>query len=83
MEKTKSGIKKMLKDQWEQACNGYLVELLRMWELDAHYGCWIGDDVGGVYDYGDGMVTISMDNIIYILTELSIKFQNPLGIQLV
>ena len=65
MEKTKDGIKKMLKEQWKQACNGYLVELLRMWELDAHYGYWIGDEVGCVYDYGDGMFTISMDDIIY------------------
>ena len=65
MEKTKAGIKKMLKDQWEQACNGYLVELLRMWELDAHYGYWIGYEVGGVYDYGDGMISIGMDDIIY------------------
>ena len=65
MEKTKSGIKKMLKDQCEQACNGYLLALLNMWELDAHYGYWIGDETGGLYDYGDGMMTINMDNIIY------------------
>ena len=54
-----------LKEQWVKACNGYLVELLRMWELDAHYGYWIGEEVGGVYDYGDGMFTINMDDIIY------------------
>ena len=65
MEKTKSGVKRMLKEQWEKACNGYLVELLRMWELDSYYGYWIGDEVGSVYDYGDGMISISMDNIIY------------------
>ena len=65
MEKTKDGIKKMLKEQWKKACNGYLVELLRMWELDAYYGYWIGDEVGGVYDYGDGMISIGMDDIIY------------------
>ena len=65
MEKTKSGIKKMLKYQWEQACNGYLVELLRMWELDAHYGYWIGGEEGSVYDYGDGMFTIGIDDMIY------------------
>ena len=65
MEKTKDGIKKMLKEQWKQACNGYLVELLRMWELDAHYGYWIGNEDGTLYDYGDGMFTISMDDIIY------------------
>lgn len=65
MEKTKYGIKQKLKEQWKQACNGYLVELLRMWELDAHYGYWIGDEVGGVYDYADGVMTINMDDIIY------------------
>ena len=67
MEKTKDGIKKMLKEQWEKACNGYLVELLHMWELDAHYGYWIGDEVGGVYDYADGVMTINMDDIIYCM----------------
>ena len=65
MEKTKDAVKRQLKEQWKQACNGFLVELLRMWELDACYGYWIGDEVGGLYDYGDGMFTISMDDIIY------------------
>ena len=63
--KVNDTMKQSLKEQWEKACNGYLVELLRMWELDAHYGYWIGDEVGGVYDYGDGMFTINMDDIIY------------------
>lgn len=66
MEKTKDGIKKMLKEQWEQACNGYLVELLRMWELDAHYGYWVSDEVGGIYCYGDTH-SLSMGDIIYIV----------------
>ena len=65
MEKTKDGIKKMLKEQWGKACESYLCELLRLWDLDAHYGYWIADEVGGVYDYGDGMMTINMDDIIY------------------
>ena len=65
MNKTKDSIKAMLREQWDKACNGYLVELLRMWKLDSHYGYWIGDDVGGVYDYGDGMISIGMDDIIY------------------
>ena len=65
MEKTKNSVKRMLKEQWEKACNGYLVELLRMWELDAYYGYWIGEDIGGVYDYGGGMFTIGMNDIIY------------------
>ena len=65
MEKTKNSVKRMLKEQYEKACNGYLVELLRMWELDAYYGYWIGEEIGGVYDYGGGMFTIGMNDIIY------------------
>ena len=65
MKKAKDAVKRQLKEQWKQSCNGFLVELLRMWELDAHYGYWIGDETGSVYDYGDGMFTINMDDIIY------------------
>ena len=65
MSKTKDSTKAMLREQWEKACNGYLVELLRMWELDAYYGYWIGEEIGCVYDYGDGTFTIGMDDIIY------------------
>jgi hypothetical protein len=64
MKKTKDAMKAKLKEQWEQACNGYLCELISMWELNAYYGYWIGDEVGGVYDYG-GMFIINMDDIIY------------------
>ena len=65
MKKTKDAIKDKLKEQWDHACNGYLLALLNMWELDAHYGYWIGDETGGLYDYGDGMMTINMEDIIY------------------
>ena len=65
MSKTKDSTKAMLREQWEKACNGYLMELLRMWELDAYYGYWIGEEIGGVYDYGGGMFTIGMNDIIY------------------
>ena len=65
MDKTKDSIKALLRQDYEKAVNSYLNELLRMWELDAHYGYWIGDETGGVYDYGDGMLTINMDDIIY------------------
>lgn len=64
MEKTKDAVKCELKKQYDCACNQYVSELLRIWELDAFYGHWIGDDVGGIYDY-DGGFTISMENIIY------------------
>ncbi len=69
MEKTKDAVKRQLKEQWRKVCNGYLVELLRMWELDAHYGYWIGNEDGTLYDYGDGMFTISMDDIVYCVLE--------------
>ena len=65
MEKAKDAVKRQLKEQWKQACNGYLAELLRMWKLDAFYAYWIGDDVGGVLDYGGGDFTIGMDDMRY------------------
>ena len=65
MKKTKDAVKQQLKEQWKKACRDFLDELLRMWELDAHYGYWIADEEGTLYDYGDGMFTINMDNIIY------------------
>ena len=66
MEKTKSGVKRMLKEQYEKACNGYLVELLRMWELDGHYGYWNSDQPGTIYHYGE-MHNLTMEEIIYIV----------------
>lgn len=57
-------IKEKLKKQYEAACQAYLAELLKMWELDSYYGYWIGDEVGGVYDY-DGGFSINMEDIIY------------------
>ena len=66
MEKTKEGIKRMLRKQWEQACNGYLVELLRMWELDSYYGYWNSDKPGNIYHYGDTH-NLTMEDIIYIV----------------
>ena len=66
MEKTKNSVKRMLKEQYEKACNGYLVELLRMWELDAHYGYWDFDQPGTIYHYGETH-DLSMEDIIYIV----------------
>ena len=65
MKKTKDAVKRKLREQWLKAVRGYLCELLNMWELDSYYGYWIGDEIGGVYDYGGGMFTIGMDDIIY------------------
>lgn len=68
MRKTKDALKREMRNQYECACNRYLAELLRMWELDSYYGYWIGEQVGGVYDY-DGGFTISMEDIIYCVEE--------------
>lgn len=56
---------KLLKENYEKACNDYVAALLNLWDLDGYYGYWIGEDIGGVYDYGDGMFTISMQYIVY------------------
>ena len=65
MKKTKDAVKRQLKEQWRQAVRGYQLALLNMWGLDAHYGYWIGGEEGSVYDYGDGMFTIGIDDMIY------------------
>lgn len=65
MNKTTDAVKRMLKEQWEKACNSYLVELARMWEWDLKsYGFWIGNEVGGVFCYGD-CYHIDMEDISY------------------
>lgn len=66
MEKTKKSIKEDLKKQYEKACNGYLSELLSMWELDAYYGYWNSDQPGTIYHYGETH-NLTMEEIIYIV----------------
>ena len=56
-----------LREDYEKACNGYLVTLLNMWELDASYGFWVSDEVGGVYSYGDTGLFLNMDDMIYVV----------------
>ena len=80
MKKTKDAVKRLLKEQWEQACNGFIVELLRMWELDAHYGYWIGDE-SVTFVYADGRrETETFADIVemarlYILTDCGGSFE--------
>lgn len=59
---------KKLTEDYEAACNAWVAELLRMWELDACYGYW-ADGTGNNYIYGDCGMTLSMDEIIYCVTE--------------
>ena len=57
--------KTLLREQYEKSVMDYVNTLLQMWELDGYYGYFIGGEVGGVYDYGDGIFTIGMCDIIY------------------
>lgn len=52
---------KLLKENYEKACNDYVAALLNLWDSD---GYWIGGEVGGVYDI-DGWITIDMQDIVY------------------
>ena len=66
MEKTKDGMKKLMRRNYENACNHYLVELLRMWDLDGRYGFWVSDEPGTVYCYGETH-NLNMEDIIFIV----------------
>lgn len=66
MKKTKQAILQHLKKDYEAACNGYIAELLRMWELDACYGYWNSDQPGTIYHYGETH-NLTMEDIIYIV----------------
>lgn len=66
MKATKESVKNQLKEKWDKVCNGYLAELLHMWELDAHYGYWNSDKPGTIYHYGETH-NLTMEDIIYIV----------------
>lgn len=55
---------KLLKENYENACNDYVRALLTLWGVDYKLGYWIGDEVGGVYDC-DGWVFLNMQDIVY------------------
>ena len=57
-----------LQEQYDRACNAWLAELCNQWDLDARYGYWVADEVGGTWIYGDDM-PLTMDEIIYIVRE--------------
>lgn len=72
--------KELLKKNYEKACNDYVAAILNLWELDSYYGFWIADEVGGLYDYGDGCFTISMCDIVYCV-ENNVKYDEFLKYQ--
>ena len=66
MKKTKETVNLELKEAYEKVCNYYKDELLRMWELDGHYGYWNSDQPGTIYHYGE-VHNLTMEEIIYIV----------------
>ena len=66
MKKIKETVKRELKEGYETMCNNYRDELLRMWELDAHYGYWNSDQPGTIYHYGE-VHNLTMEEIVYIV----------------
>ena len=55
---------RVLKENYENACNDYLLALLNMWDVSTKDGYWIGDEVGGIYAHGE-TIFIKMDEIIF------------------
>ena len=66
MKKIKDTVKRELKKAYEKVCNNYRDALLRMWELDGHYGYWNSDQPGTIYHYGE-VHNLTMEEIIYIV----------------
>jgi len=66
MKKPDEQIKSALREGYRKECNNYLTVLLKMWELDSHYGYWNSDRPGTIYHYGDTH-NLSMEDIIYIV----------------
>ena len=66
MKKIKETVKRELKKAYEKVCNNYRDELLRMWELDGHYGYWNSDEPGTIYHYGE-VHNLTMEEIIFIV----------------
>ena len=63
-----------LKKNFELTANGYLNVLCKKWQLDKDYGYWIGDEIGGLFDFADGYITINYDDMRYCVeNEVSIK----------
>lgn len=58
------GHKKVLKANYEDSCNGYLLTLLNMWDLSIKDGFWVSDEVGGIYVH-ESDISLSMSDIIF------------------
>jgi len=55
---------RVLRANYEDSCNNYLLTLLNLWDVSTKDGYWIGDEVGGIYAHGE-TIFIKMDEIIF------------------
>lgn len=64
--KVNDAVKRNLQNKFEEVCNGYLLELCNMWDINAksYDGFWVGDEIGGTFAYGETLF-INMDDIKY------------------
>ena len=58
--------RKLLKENYEKACNDYVRALLTLWGRDCKCSYWIGGEVGGVCDV-DGWIFINMQDVVYCI----------------
>lgn len=68
MANSKCAILRQLEQDYEKACNGWVLELARLWGIGGTVlGDWIGGEVGGVWRTYDGEWTLSMKDICYAI----------------
>lgn len=61
-----------LKKNFELTAQGYVRMLCKMWHLDERYGYWVGDEIGGVWCYGDNAAITYED--MRVLVEQEVPF---------
>ena len=66
MAKTNEAALRQIESNYEKACNAWVVELARIWDINCRAGYWIGGEPGGVYDL-NGEWTLGMQDIKYIV----------------
>ena len=65
MEKVKDAVLRQLEEDYEKACNAWVEELARMWDVDVLAGGgWFAGEPGGIFDF-DGELSLAMRDIKY------------------
>lgn len=66
MEKTKDAVLRQLEENYERACNAWVEELARMWDVDVVNGYWYGGEPGDIFAF-DEELSLSMRDVKYIV----------------